>query len=53
MALHAISVYDKVEKWSPEEEKIAPQKHHEVLQRSENRQVTGFILLIFPHRPLC
>ena len=26
MSLHAISVFDKVYKWSPE--KIAPQKHH-------------------------
>ena len=33
--------------------KIAPQKHHEVLQRSEYRQVTGFILLISAHRLLC
>ena len=35
MSLHAISVFDKVSKWSPE--KIALQKHH---QRSENRQIT-------------
>ena len=47
MALHAISFLDKVYKWSPE--KIAPRKHHQVLlQRSQNRQVTGFILLISP-----
>ena len=26
MSLHAISVFDKVYKWSPE--KIEPQKHH-------------------------
>ena len=27
MSLHAISVFDKVYKWSPEQN-IAPQKHH-------------------------
>ena len=51
MFLHAISVFDKVYKWSPE--KMALQKHHQVLQRSENMQVTGFILLISTHRLLC
>ena len=51
MALHAISVFEKVYKWSPE--KNAPEKHHYVLQIGENRQVTGFILLISPHRLLC
>ena len=45
MALHAFSVFDKVYKWSPE--KIALEKH-QVLQRSENRQVTGFIILMSP-----
>ena len=28
--------------------KIAPQKQYQLLQRSENRQVTGFSLLISP-----
>ena len=31
--------------------KIAPQKHNEVLERSENRQVTGFVLLISHFSP--
>ena len=31
---------------------IALQKHHQVLQRSENRQVTGYAIPIFPHRLL-
>ena len=51
MSLHAISVFDEVYKWSPE--KVAPQKHHYGLQRSENKQVTGFILIISPYRLLC
>ena len=33
---------------------IAPQKHHYLLQRSENRQLTRFtIIFIFPHRLPC
>ena len=53
MSLHAISVFDKVYNCANEALKnIAPQKHHQVLQRKENRQVTGFILLISPHRLL-
>ena len=52
MSLHAISVFDKVYKINEALRKIASQKHHQVLQRSENRQITGFILLISPHRLL-
>ena len=44
MSLHAISFFDKVYKLNPE--KIVPHKHHEVLQKSENRQVTRFTILI-------
>ena len=51
MSLHAISVFDNVLKWSPE--KIAPQKHRYVLQKSDNMQVTRNTILISPHRLLC
>ena len=51
MSLHVIRVFDKVYKWSPE--KTAPQKHHEVLQKSKNMQVTRNTVLIFPLRLLC
>ena len=37
MVQNDISVFGKVQKWSPE--KIVLQKHHLVLQKSENRQV--------------
>ena len=50
MVLNAISVFGKVfgkvYKWSPE--KIVLQKHHSVLQKSENRQVTRFTMYSFP-----
>ena len=47
MALHAISVSNKVSKIN-EALKMALQKHHKELQRSEHRQMTGIIILIFP-----
>ena len=51
MALHAISVFEKASKLSPE--KFVLQKHHKVLQKGEDRQVTRFTILTSPHRLLC
>ena len=46
MSLHAMSV--SLIRCSNEAlKKFAPQKHQEVLQRSENRQVTRFIYYSF------
>ena len=45
-SVNSSKVFDKVEKWSPD--KIALEKHHLVLQRCENRQVTRFPVLISP-----
>ena len=51
MALHAIRVFDKDVKMKPWK-KIVLQKHHLVLQKSENRQVTRFTILIPPPPPI-
>ena len=46
-ALHAISVFDKVYKWSPE--KMHFKASLSTAKLSENRQVAGFTTLNFPH----
>ena len=47
MALYMLSVSLIMSK-SEALKKIVLQKHHYVLQKSENRQVTRFTMLIFP-----
>ena len=51
MSLHAISVFDKVQKRSPE--KNLHFKNIKCFKEVKKRQLTGFTILISHHRLVC